>query len=113
MQPIEFVIHGARHDNADSLREYAIRRLSFALRRFDHAIRRVTVRVVDLNGPRRGADSRCSMIADLEGGRRIFVDATTAWPFASITRAASRLGGALRREFGRTSHHRVRRIRPS
>jgi ribosome-associated translation inhibitor RaiA len=108
MKPIEFVILGARPDNADSIREYTTRRLSFALRRFEHAIRRVTVRVIDLNGPKQGADSRCSMIADLEGGRRIFVDATTAWPFASITRAARRLGAALRRDFGRAHNHRSR-----
>jgi putative sigma-54 modulation protein len=113
MKAIEFVILGARPDNADTLRDYASRRLSFALRRFEHAIRRVTVRVVDLNGPKHGPDSRCSMIADLEGGRRIFVDATTAWPFASITRAARRLGDALRREFGRAAAHRPRRARRS
>ena len=31
------------------------------------------------------------MTVDLVGGRRIFVDATEAWPFASVTRAAGRL----------------------
>ena len=49
------------------------------------------LRVTDLNGPKRGVDSRCSMTVDLVGGRRIFVDATEAWPFASVTRAAGRL----------------------
>ena len=32
--PIEFVIRGGRPDTVDALREYATRRLSFALRRF-------------------------------------------------------------------------------
>jgi hypothetical protein len=31
-------------------------------------------------------------------GRRIFVNATTAWPFASVTQAARRLNEAVRRE---------------
>jgi hypothetical protein len=105
-QPIEFVIRNAHGDMADTLREFAARRLSFALRRFEHRIRHVTVRLVDLNGPRRGVDSRCSMTVDLVDGRPIFVDATTAWPFASVSLAASRLREAIRREFGRAASRR-------
>ena len=104
--PIEFVIRGGRPDTVDALREYATRRLSFALRRFERRIRHITVRLVDLNGPRRGVDTRCSITVDLAGARRIFVDATTAWPFASVTRAAHRLSKAVRRELGRSAFHR-------
>ena len=73
------------------------------------------MRLVDLNGPRRGVDAHCSITVDLAGARRIFVDATTAWPFASVTRAAHRLGKAVRRELGRSAFHRdpssyVRRV---
>lgn len=106
-QPIEFVIRDARADTAETLREYAVRRLSFALRPFDRRIQRVIVRLVDLNGPRRGIDSRCSITADLTDGRRIFVDATTAQPFASITRAAGRLSEAMRRRFRRDTAPRL------
>lgn len=31
------------------------------------------VRILDLNGPRRGVDSRCAMTTGLVDGRRIFV----------------------------------------
>ena len=96
-QPIEFVIRAGQPDTVDALREYAARRLSFVLRRFAPRIRRITVRVLDLNGPRRGVDSRCSITVDLIDGRRIFVNATTAWPFASVTQAAHRLNRAVRR----------------
>jgi len=108
MKPIEVVILGARSVEPGTVRAYATRRLSFGLRRFEHRIRCVTVRLVDLNGPRKGADSRCSIMADLTDGPRIFVVATTAWPFASITRAASRLVEALRRECDRSASHRQR-----
>ena len=84
--PIEFFIP-RRDDTVEALREYAGRRLSFALRRFTHRVRRVTLRLIDVNGPRRGVDSRCSIAADLTDGRQIFVDATAAWPFAAITDA--------------------------
>ena len=105
--PIEFVVsRAARARTSDTLRDYAERRLAFALRRFEDRVRRVKVRLVDLNGPRGGVDSRCSIAIDLVNGRRIFVDATAAWPFASITRAAGRLNQAVRRELGRAADHR-------
>lgn len=106
--PIEFVVsRTARARTSETLRDYAERRLAFALRRFEDRVRRVKVRLVDLNGPRGGVDSRCSIAIDLVGGRRLFVDATAAWPFASITRAAARLNQAVRRELGRAADHRA------
>ena len=104
--PIEFLIRAGRPDTVDALREYADRRLSFALRRFTHRLRRVTLRLIDVNGPRRGVDSRCSIAVDLTDGRRLFVDATSAWPFAAISHAASRLNESIRRELGRDAAHR-------
>jgi ribosome-associated translation inhibitor RaiA len=104
--PIDVFVRADSPDATDTVREYAARRLGFALRRFQRDIRRITVRLVDLNGPRRGIDSRCSITADLTDGRRLFVDATAAWPFAAITRAAGRLNEAIRRQHGRQSAHR-------
>ena len=100
--PVDVVVRDGQ-SNADSLREYARHRLSFAVRRFRHRIVRVAIRLVDLNGPRRGLDSRCSMTADLIDGRQIFVSATAVWPFAAISLGASRLGEALRRDASRHS----------
>lgn len=82
---------------ARELRRYAERRLAFALRRFRHRIRDVRLRLVDLNGPRRGVDARCSLVARLTDGKQVFVEATTAWPFASVTEAAAKLSTVLRR----------------
>jgi ribosome-associated translation inhibitor RaiA len=98
---VEFLIRAGQVNTADALRDYAERRLSFALRRFAHRVQHVMVRLVDVNGPRRGIDSRCSMTAHLVDGRRIFVEASAAWPFAAITRAAHRLNESIRRERGR------------
>ena len=98
---IEFLIRAGQVDTADALREYAERRLSFAIRRFAHKIQDVMVRLVDVNGPRRGIDSRCSITANLVDGRRIFVEADAAWPFTAITHAAHRLNDAIRRDIGR------------
>jgi putative sigma-54 modulation protein len=106
MEPIDFLIHTGRSDTADAIREYASRRVAFALRPFEQRVRRVKLRLIDLNGPRQGLDSRCSITVDLVNGRRIFVDATTAWPFASVTRAAGRLSAAVRHELKRSASRR-------
>jgi ribosome-associated translation inhibitor RaiA len=106
--PIDFLIRAGREDTVEALRQYAGRRLSYALRRFEHSIRRVSVRLVDVNGPRKGMDSRCSIDAELVGGRRVFVDAMAAWPFAAVTLAAARLNEAVRRDRSRLVEHRRR-----
>lgn len=98
---VEFLVRGVRTDTIEALHEYAIHRLSFAVRRFRHRMRHMTIRLVDVNGPRRGVDSRCSITLDLVDGGQRFVEATAAWPFAAITLAAGRLNEALRRDSGR------------
>jgi putative sigma-54 modulation protein len=109
LHAIEFFLPASRDYTGAALREYTARRLSFALRRFENRVHRITVRLIDLNGPRRGVDSRCSMALDLVGGRRIVVEATTPWPFASVGKAAARLNSAVRREIGRAASSRRRR----
>lgn len=101
---IEFLIRAGQAATEGALREYAARRLSFALRPFTPRIQHVTVRLVDLNGPRRGVDAKCSLAAILDDGRQVFVEAIGAWPFEAITRAAHRLNESIRRELGRAGH---------
>jgi putative sigma-54 modulation protein len=95
--PIDFVIRSVSLIDPDALRAYAERRLAFALGRFEHRARRVLVRLGDINGPRRGVDSRCSITLQMRDGRHIDVEAVTASPSASITLAAKRLNETLRR----------------
>ena len=103
---IDLFVRGGRAETTNELREYARRRLAFAVSRFRHRIREVRVRLLDENGPRRGVDSRCSIEADLVDGGSLFVEATAAWPFAAVTLAAGRLREALRRNGSRHTAHR-------
>ena len=100
--PIDIVIRG-KNESIAATRDYITRRLSFALHRFEHRIRRVKVLLIDLNGPRGGIDSRCSMTVEFLQGGNIVVEATTAMPFSAVTRAASRLKEAVRRGLDRTT----------
>ncbi len=94
---IEISMDNVDPDVAPALRAYAERRLSFALRRFQGHIRHVRLRLTDVNGPRHGVDARCAVTAHLTHGQEVFVEATTAWPFRSVTQAAGRLSEAIRR----------------
>jgi hypothetical protein len=66
--------------------------------------RRVSVRLDDTNGARRGVDSRCSLTLHMRDGRHIDAEAVTAWQYASITLSAKRLNEALRRDSTRPSY---------
>ena len=99
---IDVTFDGARPMLSDELRAHAQRRVAFALRRFADQIRRVRLRFEDVNGPRRGIDARCLVVAQLTNGKRLVVEATTAWPSASVTQAVKRLAEVLRRNKWRT-----------
>ena len=104
--PIDFLIRAGQVETTEVLRKYAARKLSVALRPFRAQVHHITLRLVDVNGPRGGVDARCSISAELINGQRLFVDATAAWPVAAISHAASRLGDAMRRVHKRQTAHR-------
>jgi ribosome-associated translation inhibitor RaiA len=112
--PIDFVIRSAGIIEPDTFRAYAERRLAFALDRFENQTRSVNVRIHDINGPKRGVDSHCSITLKLRDGRHLEVESVTAWPFASITLAAKRLKTALQREVdkARVAIRRGRTVQP-
>jgi putative sigma-54 modulation protein len=99
-KPIDMVIHAASSQAAQTLREFVTKRLSFVLRPFEHQVRRVKVRLSDLNGPKRGVDTECLVAVELNDGRRVLTTARTAVPFAAVCDAASRMRESLRRELG-------------
>jgi ribosome-associated translation inhibitor RaiA len=104
--PVGYILRQSTTVAPELLREYADRRLYFALRRFEDRVRAVTLRLHDENGPRDGVDSRCVITVDLLRGGPIVVEATSAWPTAAITAAAKRLNEVLRRHFARDGSHR-------
>lgn|SRR5690349_19677504 len=106
--PIQFVRRAPSTVPLSLLQEHAARRIAIALRGFESVVRRVTVRVTDDNGPRRGIDTRCLITVHLGDGNRLLVHATSAWPMAAIADAAKRLSEMLRRRIHR-EHTRARK----
>lgn len=104
---IEIRIQGT--DLADAIRQYAARRIRFALGRFAPRVDRVTVRISDINGVRGGVDQCCHVSVEFPPKGQVVVDQVDADLFTAIDRASERSGEALRREIQRTRNARTRR----
>lgn len=85
----------------DALRDHVKRRLAFALSTRDEHIRRVVVRLSDINGPRGGDDKQCRIQVILNHLRDVIIEDTEADMYAAIDRAADRAGRTVGRRLSR------------
>jgi len=85
----------------NALRNYAERRLRFALTWADNRIQKIFVRLSDINGPRGGEDKRCQMQVVLAGLPDVVVEDTEASLYFAIDRAADRAGRTVMRKLDR------------
>ena len=87
----------------DALASYIERRMHFVLSsRFDQ-IQRIHVRLMDINGPRGGADKRCQVLLSLPGLQDIVIEDTETDLYVAIDRATTRAGRTLNRRLARQS----------
>jgi len=97
---LDVVGRGVEVDRAT--RERVVRRLQFALGRVAGRVGRVTVRLVDVNGPRGGEDKRCLVTAEVPGQPLAVVCAAGSDLDGVIDRAVDRAGQAIFRRLART-----------
>ena len=107
---MQLEMRGVNYDLDDVLKGHIERRLRFALGRFAARIRRLTVRLTDVNGPRRGIDKRCRIAVALVPLGVVMVEGSGDDPFALIADAAKRVGRAVRRELERRRRGRNVRV---
>jgi len=93
---MEIEVRETRGGASVEIREWAERRVLFAVGQFSTRVRSVAVLVGDENGPRGGIDQTCRMQARLDHGGPIVVEVADADPLAAISRAAERLGRRVR-----------------
>jgi putative sigma-54 modulation protein len=86
-----------------AMREYIERRLGFALSTCYRHVKRILVRLSDINGPRGGNDKCCQLVVMLPG-KEIVVEDTEADLYVAINRAASRAGRTVMRQLRRRRH---------
>jgi putative sigma-54 modulation protein len=84
------------------VRAHIERRLQFNIGRFSPRILRVTVRFVDLNGPRGGVDKECRIEIRLLPTGSIYVEDRDANLYAAFDRAADRVARSVARTVKRS-----------
>jgi len=84
-----------------ALRDYTTRRLGFALSSRDEHIRRVLVRLSDINGPRGGDDKQCHIQVMLNHLPDVVIEDTETDMYAAIDRAIDRAGRTVGRRLAR------------
>lgn len=89
----------------ESLRDHTKRRLGFAFDWTRHDVRRITVRLSDVNGPRGGEDKRCLIQIPLAGKQDIVVDDIEADLYVAIDKAVNRVERALAKRKARSREH--------
>lgn len=90
-------MYGLKYELNDALKDHIERRLSTALGRLKGRIDRITIRLVDVNGPRGGIDKRCRIIVSLSPRGQVIVTGSDHDPFALVNRAAKRTGHIVRK----------------
>jgi putative sigma-54 modulation protein len=88
-----------------ALGEYAKRRLRFALAYAGGRVRRVAVRLADVNGPRGRIDKRCRIRVTLNGLAAVVIEDAEADLYRAIDRAADRVGRTVARRMARHGAH--------
>lgn len=94
-----------RHLNtpiSDALREFAHRRVRRALQPFQEAVSRVDVQTRDVNGPRGGVDTECSITVESDLlDQPLIVTGMGEDPYAAVPAASARLHEAVSRALTR------------
>jgi ribosome-associated translation inhibitor RaiA len=97
--PAHIRVVNAAIDPAD--RAYLRRKLGMKLGKFARAIERVSVRILDVNGPRGGVDKVCAIKVVLTGLPSVVVEEQRDSLQAAMDGALQRTEGAVRRRIKR------------
>jgi putative sigma-54 modulation protein len=92
--------------NTDELRYHVRRRMGFSLGRLSAAIRAVSIRLMDVNGPRGGCDKLCKVLVRTSSGSSLVVEETNSDLFSAISKAAERVGRLAAGQIGLSHNHR-------
>jgi ribosomal subunit interface protein len=98
---MQFDIRSHGFDLTESLREHAERRLGFALDWARYDVKKVSVCLSDINGPRGGNDKRCQVRISLPRVREVVIEDTDADLYVAIDRAIDRTERTVARRLDR------------
>jgi ribosomal subunit interface protein len=98
---MQIEIQARKFSATRAMRAHIERRLGFALSSCYRHVKRILVRLSDINGPRGGNDKRCHIEVILPGQAAVVVEDTEADLYVAIDRAASRASRTVKRRLGR------------
>lgn len=99
---MEIQIRGKDVELDQAVQDYIESRVLYSLDRFTPRITRVSVQILDLNGPRGGQDKGCRIEVQLRPSGRVFVRDTDAHVHAAVDRAVDRLARVVGRTIEKT-----------
>ena len=102
------VIFESRDPEATQLREVAVRRVRFALRRLAWLVPRARVQLTDVNGARGGIDKRCQVELITDGMAPVVVTSMARHWLVALQSALSRAAVTLLRHWSREKGLRAR-----
>lgn len=102
---MQIVIQSRGFDLTAGLREHVERRIHFALDWANYHVRKVSVCLSDINGPRGGEDKRCHIQMTVAGVADVVIEDTEADLYVAIDRATDRAGRTLARRVERQRQH--------
>ena len=88
--------------------EMVQQRIVSMLRARHEGIKRIVVRLGDINGPRGGEDKSCRIRISMPGNKDIFVEDVEPDLYTAIFRASERANHALTRKISRLRQHGIR-----
>ena len=96
------VLFESRDPEAAELRDLAVTRLQFVLRRLRTLVPRARVRLSDINGPRGGVDKRCQVELRTEGAGTVVITAVARDWRSALDNALGRAARVLARSWQRS-----------
>jgi len=108
---MELDIRAKGFEMTGAIEQHVRRRLQFACDWARHAVKRVSVRLSDENGPRGGMDKRCAIVVSLPQQAELVIEDTRDDIYRAVDYAVDRLGRNLAKRLVRQRG--VQKIRPA
>jgi putative sigma-54 modulation protein len=91
----------------DALRDHIERRFKSTLKWADRYLTNVSVRLLDVNGPKGGVDQSCQVLIPVNRGRPVFISEIQTDIYSAVDRALERAGRTLTRRLKRRQSHKL------
>lgn len=99
------VVFESRDPEGARLRDLAVQRVRFVMRRLSWLVPRAKVQLADVNGPRGGVDKRCQIELKTDGDRTVVITAMSRDWRSALDQALARAARALVRVLHRGHVH--------